>query len=317
MKKYLQAGRILAMAIVLTAGDCSGGTSNGNSSASQQAKALQIPPAAAPTPTPMAPPPAIVFPDSLLRPNIDVPSFALASGAAQFNVQANFENDFPYLTGWAECITLRRDHNPTDPAKCIVKKFRLLEFNIATGAETQVAENDFTDNDNGRIRCAFTNANPPVRIENTTCNGANYRREYEGQLCWYNWCLVGPHPPGATGDGIAPMTNGLIDSVTHSLTIDAAADPKHVAHWWTYTTTDPYRPRSQTNQGYQYIVEIEFYTVGDAVLRVGADRWAEKGQASLCSMSNNSYSANCQLYFSNWLQTPTQIAQKARLRVAG
>ncbi len=267
-------------------------------------------PSSSPTPDPVqtaaglvgALPSGIVIADGELRPNIDVPQFHFPSSTeGHFNTQQNLESQFPRLAAWAECITKRRDQSSTSTAKCMVHKFELVEHNNGSGAETRIATFDFSkQRRNKPVECGFTSDDPPQRIPKTFCAGANYRREgASGQLCWYNWCYPDNH---LDDDGMAPMSNGLIDS-DGQLTIDAAMKPKLVSHWWSQTEGSAANPKTRSTQGFSYFLVIEVYTMGDAVLRVGADRWidAPGGQQFPCANLGGALSENCELFFGNWL----------------
>lgn len=245
---------------------------------------------------------------------MDVPSFHFPTDdRLRYNDQPDFETKFPRLAAWAECITKRRDASAT--ATCFVKKFRLTEVSISGSESRSIATFDFSRR--GQVECGFTNDDPPVRTK-TFCAGANYRRERDGQLCWYSWCVSGQKP---SDEGMVPMTNGQIgaDSI---LSINAATEPKFVSHWWTQSGEEVPHPRSRTSQGYRYYIEVEIYTVGDAVFRIGADRYIETegGRRFPCTrLEGNAESEGCERFFSNWFRSVTgDVTYKSlRFRISG
>lgn len=243
----------------------------------------------------------IIVADGELRRDEDVPHFHFPTvDSDRLNTQAGLESQFPRLAPWAECITKRRTQNASISAACYVGRFELVELNVASGARSVIADFDLSaQRRNAPIRCGFNTESPPVRTA-SFCAGANYRREdASGRLCWYNWCLA-PGQPNV--DGIATMTGGFITS-DGRLSVNVANTPKQVSHWWTQTGGVTPHPRTRASQGYRYFLEVDLYTVGDAVFRVGADRWidTEGEQKFLCNRLGQA-SANCEIYFSNWLR---------------
>ncbi|MEQ1726265.1 MAG: hypothetical protein ABL882_10105 [Sphingopyxis sp.] len=111
------------------------------------------------------------------------------------------------------------------------------------------------------------------------------------------------------------MTGGRISS-DGIASIDVAGTPHQVSHWWTQTGGATPHPASRVHSGYRYYLEVDFYTVGNAALRVGADRWIlnSGGQKFSCSTWNGDIRENCQLYFSNWLRDESNDTSFKSLR---
>ena len=251
-------------------------------------------------------PAGLAIADSQLASDEDIPHFHLnVPDNVRYNQQAEFERQFPRLAPWGECITMKRTQPASVVASCHIRRFDLVEEQVATGNRSIVATFDLSAaRRSAPVACGFTATTPPIRDERTFCAGANYRRQdAAGRLCWYNWCSTAGQPDI---DGISPMTGGRV-SALGILEINVSTSPHQISHWWTQTGGATAHPSTRTAAGYRYLLEIEFYTLGDAVLRVGADRWVAEqgGHRFACNLWAGPDRENCQLYFSNWLRDTT------------
>lgn len=276
------------------------------------------PPAAAPPPeSSQAPvglvgglPNGVVVADTELRKDIDIPRFHIRPRSEHYNDQPGLHEDFPRLTAWGECITKRRDHNRRNDARCIIREFKLVEID-GSGRERVVARFDLSEPRRGKpVDCGFE-GDPPVRTA-SYCAGANYRREGEnGDLCWYAWCVGDYHLPD---EGIGPMENGSIRP-DGRFVINVARRARRVSHWWTQKRVEASHPFPRMDEHAEYYLDIRFRTIGEAVLRIGADGWTPRfdGPKRDCQRFERP-SNNCEMFFSNWYRSTRDDGPYHRLR---
>ena len=243
-------------------------------------------PEPSPTPSPSPTPTGAVVVDARLT---QIPSFTFGT---VIQTDPDLLRRFSELVGWSECVTYSADQPTSQIAECQVKSLQLSARNRVTGKTTVLAVDEFAED-----------IGMPLRFDDEVQRGLRaWRYRGNGDRDWYG----GPE---------VALSNSLVVAGP-ILILDIAKTPADVAHFWTFARppTANTRAPAPDPRDYEYLIEVQFKTVGRAALRVGLDGWAIGGATPYCPTSNDSR-ANCEVAHGPWYSTDTDAFATVVLRI--